>query len=96
MSWFAVAETQMLAFLESHGLEPIKTSDCLFANLPERVAGRRGQGLAAEKVRDCIWLQPELVAQTDFLVWTGAVHLLHARFVALGEDKNPSQVVRET
>jgi hypothetical protein len=31
-----------------------------------------------------------------FLVWTGADHLRHTKFVALREDKEPRRVVRET
>jgi hypothetical protein len=31
--------------------------------------GRWGQGLTAEKMKECIWLGPELVAQVEF--WSG-------------------------
>jgi bifunctional non-homologous end joining protein LigD len=41
-------------------------------------------------------VRPEVVAQIQFLEWTGADHLRHTKFVALRDDKDPSKVVRET
>jgi len=41
--------------------------------LPEPAAGRWGQGLTAEKMKDCVWVRPELVARIQFLEWTGAM-----------------------
>jgi len=38
---------------------------------------------------------PEAVAQIEFLEWTGANHLRHAKFVGLRGDKDPRKVVRE-
>jgi hypothetical protein len=38
---------------------------------------------------ECRWLRPELVAQIEFVEWTEANHLRHARFVGLREDNNP-------
>ena len=73
-----------------------KTAKCPFANLPQKDAGRWGQGLTAEKMKDCIWLKPESVARFDFLEWTGADHLRHTKFVAMRDDKDPKKVVRET
>jgi ATP-dependent DNA ligase len=69
---------------------------CPFENLPEAASGRWGQGLTVEKMKGCIWLKPEAVAQIEFLEWTGADHLRHTRFVALRTDRNPKQVVKET
>jgi hypothetical protein len=45
---------------------------CPFVNLPETTDGRCGQGLTAEKMKKCVWLKPEAVAQIEFLGWTGA------------------------
>jgi ATP-dependent DNA ligase len=42
-----------------------------------------------------IWLRPELVAQFEFTEWTRDGHLRHSKFVALREDKNAREVVRE-
>jgi ATP dependent DNA ligase C terminal region len=73
----------------------LETPKCPFANLPELAAGRWDQGLTAEKMKDYVWLRPEVVAQIQFLEWTGADHLRHTKFVGLREDKDPSKVVRE-
>lgn len=74
----------------------LETKKCPFVNLPEKEAGRWGQGLTAEKMKECVWLRPEAVARVDFLEWTGADHLRHTKFVAMRDDKNPKKVVRET
>ena len=51
-------------------LKPILAAACPFANLPELKSGRWGQGLTADKMRDCIWVQPKLVANFEFLEWS--------------------------
>ena len=38
-----------------------------------------GPVLAAEKMKECVWLKPEAVAQIAFLEWTGADHLSHTK-----------------
>ncbi|MGA7312901.1 MAG: non-homologous end-joining DNA ligase [Silvibacterium sp.] len=76
-------------------IKHLKTAKCPFLNLPETEPGRWGQGLTAEKMKECIWVKPEFVARIDFLEWTGAHHLRHAKFVALRDDKDPRKVVRE-
>src|SRR5258708_5641188 len=48
---------------------------CPFVNLPEARAGRWGQGLTADKMRDCRWLEPVLVGQFEFVEWTPDNHL---------------------
>ena len=73
-----------------------KAAKCPFVNLPELADGRWGAGLTAAKMKECVWLKPETVAQIAFLEWTGADHLRHTKFVALREDKDPKKVVRET
>jgi DNA ligase D-like protein (predicted ligase) len=77
-------------------IKHLKAPKCPFANLPELTAGRWGQGLTAEKMKECVWLRPQVVARIDFLKWTGADHLRHTKFVALRDDKDPSRVVKET
>jgi bifunctional non-homologous end joining protein LigD len=77
-------------------LRDLKTPKCPFVNLPEPAAGRWGQGLTAEKMKECVWVRPEVVAEIQFLEWTGANHLRHTKFVALRDDKDPSTVVRDT
>jgi len=76
-------------------IKHLKTPKCPFANLPEKAAGRWGQGLTAEKMRGCVWLKPEAVARIDFAEWTGANKLRHTRYVAMRFDKDPRAVVRE-
>jgi bifunctional non-homologous end joining protein LigD len=76
-------------------LRSLETSECPFANLPQKKKGRWGQGLTAEKMKECRWVKPALVGQFEFLEWTGDDHLRHSRFVALREDKNPLEVLRE-
>ncbi len=74
---------------------PLVIKECLFANLPEKKAGRWGAGLTAAKMAECIWLKPVLVAQFEFVEWTGDCHVRHSKLVALKEDKNPRTVVKE-
>jgi bifunctional non-homologous end joining protein LigD len=69
---------------------------CPFANLPEPRKGRWGEGLTAEEMKHCRWLRPRLVAAIEFLEWTPAGHLRHAKFVGLREDKKASDVIRES
>lgn len=73
----------------------LQSAKCPFVNLPQEEAGRWGQGLTAEKMKNCIWLKPEIVVRIDFLEWTGADHLRHTKYVALRDDKDPRKVVKE-
>jgi len=88
---FTPASREQL-FRKFRGLE---ISDCPFSNLPEAHAGRWGQGLTAEKMNECRWLKPELVANFEFLEWTQDGHLRHSKFVGLRDEKRPLDVGRE-
>ena len=66
-----------------------------FANLPDKHKSRWGDELTAEKMKECIWLRPEAVAQIEFLEWTAGDRLRHARFAGLRKDKDPQEVVKE-
>jgi bifunctional non-homologous end joining protein LigD len=77
-------------------LKPLEIDECPFANLPEKKAGRCCAGLTAEKMEECRWLKPVLVAQFEFVEWTEDAHLRHSRFIALREDKKPKDVQRES
>jgi ATP-dependent DNA ligase len=77
-------------------IKPLETGKCPFVNLPEKDVGRWGQGLTAEKMKECVWVKPRVVAEIEFLEWTGADHLRHTKFVGLRDDKDPRRVVRET
>jgi DNA ligase D-like protein (predicted ligase) len=76
-------------------IKSLETAKCPFANLPEKDAGRWGQGLTAEKMRECIWVKPKVVAEVEFLEWTGADHLRHTKFIGLRDDKEPHTIMRE-
>jgi DNA ligase D-like protein (predicted ligase) len=76
-------------------IKRLQTNKCPFVNLPEQTAGRWGQGLTAEKMKECVWVKPHAVAEVEFLEWTDASHLRHTKFVRLREDKDPRKVVRE-
>ena len=73
----------------------IEIAECPFANLPEARSGRWGQGLTAEKMKECVWLKPILVGQFEYVEWTPDNHLRHSRFVALRDDKKARDVRRE-
>jgi ATP-dependent DNA ligase len=70
----------------------LEIPNCPFANLR---AGRWGQGLTADKMRDCVWLRPVLVGQFEFVEWTPDNHLGHSRFIGLRDGKNAREVRRE-
>jgi ATP-dependent DNA ligase len=74
------------------GLERVS---CPFQNLPESEKGRWGEGLTADDMGKCRWLQPRLVAMIEFAEWTPANHLRHSKFIALREDKDAMDVRRE-
>jgi len=77
-------------------IKHLKAEKCPFANLPEKEIGRWGQGLTAEKMKDCIWLKPVTAARIDFLERTGADHLRHTKFVEFRDDKEPKKVIKES
>lgn len=76
-------------------LKPLEIRECPFANLPEARAGRWGAGLTAWKMKDCTWVKPILVGQFEFVEWTPDNHLRHSQFIALRDDKEPNNLVRE-
>jgi len=66
-----------------------------FVNLPDEKESRWGDSLTAEKMKQCVWLVPKIVAQIEFLEWTGGDRLRHSKFVGLRDDKDPRMVVKE-
>jgi len=66
-----------------------------FVNLPDEHPSRWGENLTAEKMKQCVWLRPETVAQIEFLEWTESDRLRHSRFVGLRYDKDARSVVKE-
>ena len=47
-----------------------------------------GSRAHCEKMKECVWLRPEVVARIEFLEWTGANHLRHTKFIGLRDDKD--------
>jgi DNA ligase D-like protein (predicted ligase) len=76
-------------------MRPLEVTACPFANLPEKKAGRWGQGLTKVKMAECRWLKPALVGQFEFVEWTPDDHLRHSTFIGLRDDKSARQVRRE-
>jgi ATP-dependent DNA ligase len=72
----------------------LKTDACPFTNLPEK---RRTQwALDRETMKNCVWLEPKLVAQIEFTEWTPDGHLRHSKFIGLRHDKKAGEVIRES
>ena len=71
------------------------TEKCPFTELPVGKGGRWGEGLTPEDIERTIWLKPRIVVRAQFVEWTTNGHLRHVKFVALRDDKNPREVVRE-
>ena len=63
--------------------------------MPQHDKGRWGQGLTADKMGECRWLKPQLVAQIEYADWTDVKHLRHSKFIALRDDKSAKDVRRE-
>jgi ATP-dependent DNA ligase len=76
-------------------IKPLEITECPFANLPEKKAGRWGAGLTAAKMVDCRWLKPQLVGQFEFVEWTSDGRLRHSKFVGLREDNKDNDLARE-
>jgi DNA ligase D-like protein (predicted ligase) len=76
-------------------IRALASSRMPFVNLPDEHPSRWGENLTAEKMKGCVWLRPEAVAQIEFLEWTSADRLRHSKFVGLREDKDARSVVKE-
>ena len=50
-----------------NNVEPLGDSGNPFVNLPEKHRARWGEGLTAEDMKKCVWVQPKLVVQIEFL-----------------------------
>jgi DNA ligase D-like protein (predicted ligase) len=75
-------------------MKPLEVKQCPFANLPQAKEGRWGAGLAAVKMKDCVWLKPQLVGEFEYAEWTGDGHLRHSSFLGL-VNKKVKDVKRE-
>ena len=43
-----------------------------------------------------LWVKPQLVAQIEFVEWTGDNHLRHSKFIGLRDDKEATDVRKES
>jgi DNA ligase D-like protein (predicted ligase) len=69
-------------------LRAIEIAECPFANLPEARSGRWGEGLTADKMKECVWVKPGLVARVEFVEWTPDGHLGHSKFARMTDWKD--------
>jgi len=77
-------------------MQPLRTSECPFNNLPSSRKSHFGEGITTEEMKELCWLKPKLVAQISFTEWTDYGLLRHGTFRGLRDDKNPREVVRES
>ena len=93
-SWDTKSETLEIK-IPYAAFKKIATDQCPFANLPEKRAGRWGQGVTPAEMKRCHWLEPKLVCQIKFAEWTHDSKLRQPVFLGLREDKDALEVVRE-
>jgi bifunctional non-homologous end joining protein LigD len=74
----------------------LEVQKCPFANLPDKRLGAWGQGMTAEKMKNCRWLKPRIAAEIEFTEWTPEDRLRGAAFVGLRYDKDARKVIKET
>ena len=66
-----------------------------FSWFEETHKARWEKALTAEKMKKCVWVRPELVAQIEFLEWTESDHLRHSKFAGLRDDKDTRSAVKK-
>src|SRR4030095_3495831 len=69
--------------------------DCPFVDLPSKQNRQWVQGITPSMMKKMHWVNPKFVAEVKFLEWTRDGKLRAPVFVALREDKKPTDVVRE-
>jgi bifunctional non-homologous end joining protein LigD len=69
--------------------------DCPFVDLPSKQNGQWVQGITPSMMKKMHWVNPKSVAQIKFAEWTRDGKLRAPVFLALREDKKPTDVVRE-
>jgi len=69
--------------------------DCPFVDLPSKQNGQWVQGITPSMMKKMHWVNPKFVAQIKFAEWTRDGKLRAPVFLALREDKKPTDVVRE-
>jgi bifunctional non-homologous end joining protein LigD len=78
-------------------MDKLRATNCPFSGLPEsEEAGRWHQKITPAEFRKCHWIKPKLVAQIKFAEWTEDGKLRQPVFLGLREDKDATEVKRET
>jgi bifunctional non-homologous end joining protein LigD len=70
--------------------------DCPFVDLPSKQNGQWVQDITPSMMRKMRWVNPVLVCEIKFAEWTRDKKLRAPVFLGLREDKEPSEVVRES
>ena len=70
--------------------------DCPFVDLPSRQGGAWVQGITPSMMNKMHWINPKFVAQVKFGEWTRDQKLRQPVFIALRDDKDPRNVVKES
>lgn len=76
-------------------MKPLAQEACPFADLPEKKQGRWSQNITPRIMRQCHWVNPQLVCQVRFTEWTTDGKLRHPVFLGLRTDKAARGVTRE-
>jgi ATP-dependent DNA ligase len=66
-------------------LQPLVIDTCSFANLPETGRSRWGESLTAEKMKQCVWVEPKMTVRIEYLERTEGGRLRHSRFVRIND-----------
>ena len=72
-----------------------QTSRCPFADLPSTRSGHWGEGITAADMTKLRWVKPMVVVEVSFVEWTRDGALRHSEFVAIRDDKRPTDVRRD-
>ena len=70
--------------------------DCPFVDLPSKQNGKWVQDITPSMMRKMHWVNPVFVCEIKFAEWTRDKKLRAPVFLGLREDKNPTEVVRES
>jgi bifunctional non-homologous end joining protein LigD len=70
--------------------------NCPFVDLPSKQNGQWVQDITPSMMRKMHWINPVLVCEIKFAEWTRDKKLRAPVFLGLREDKNPTEVIRES
>jgi bifunctional non-homologous end joining protein LigD len=73
-----------------------KTIQDIYSRLQPLITNKPPFAAPAKINRKATWVRPELVCEVEFLEWTPDGQLRAPSFIALREDVNPREVVRES